>query len=162
MNSDVARGKWQQLKGAVTVQWGRMTGDQLRVIAGRHLQRVGRLHAACGRAQAEVGRQIDRVRRRSRALRGKGGSFGLKEMPMLVGRVLFMGLVALAALLSGSLAANTGTDPRTNPAWQSNAYGTVESIEPDPAASEPPDAIAGAVCRRRWSGSGKKAEVRVL
>lgn len=67
MNSNIARGKWQQLKGAVTAQWGHVTHDPLRVMAGRHLQMVGGLHAACGQARDEVGRQIDEVHLRSRA-----------------------------------------------------------------------------------------------
>jgi uncharacterized protein YjbJ (UPF0337 family) len=73
MNSNIARGKWQQFKGAVTAQWGSITGDHLRVMAGRHLQMVGGLHAAYGQAKDEVGRQIDGVHRRSRALYTRTG-----------------------------------------------------------------------------------------
>jgi uncharacterized protein YjbJ (UPF0337 family) len=73
MNSSIARGKWQQFKGAVTAQWGHATGDRLREMTGRHLQLVGGLDAACGAARDEVGRQIDNVHRRSRALRARTG-----------------------------------------------------------------------------------------
>lgn len=68
MNSNIAQGNWQQIKGAVIAQWGRATGDRSRVHAGRHLQMMGAMHAAYGRVKDEVGRQIDRVVRRSSAL----------------------------------------------------------------------------------------------
>jgi uncharacterized protein YjbJ (UPF0337 family) len=73
MNSDIARGNWQQLKGILTAQWGRVTGDRLRVVTGRHLQLAGRLRVVYGSAKVEIGRQIDGVQRRSRALRAKTG-----------------------------------------------------------------------------------------
>ena len=67
MNSNIVKGKWQQFKGVVSAQWGRVTGDHLLVMTGRHLQRVGGLRAAYGQARDEIGRQIDDVHRRSRA-----------------------------------------------------------------------------------------------
>ena len=73
MNSNIARGKWQQLKGLVTAQWGYATGNHLRVVAGRHLQMVGGLHAAYGRTKDEIGRQIDRVHHRSRTVAARAG-----------------------------------------------------------------------------------------
>jgi uncharacterized protein YjbJ (UPF0337 family) len=66
MNSNIARAEWQQWKGVATTQWGQLTGNHLSVSTGRHLQLVGRLHAACARSKDEVGRQIDAVLRRSR------------------------------------------------------------------------------------------------
>lgn len=71
MNRLIARGTWQQFRGAITAQWGQVTGDHLRVTAGRHLQKMGGMDAACGRALDEVGRQIDGVHRRSDALRAR-------------------------------------------------------------------------------------------
>lgn len=71
MNCNIARGKWQQLKGKVEVQWGRMTRDQLLVVTGRHLQMVGRLDAAYFAAQADIRRELDGVHQRSRASRSR-------------------------------------------------------------------------------------------
>ena len=34
LNSDVLKGKWQQLKGEARVQWGRLTDDDLDQIQG--------------------------------------------------------------------------------------------------------------------------------
>ena len=73
MNGNIARGKWQQLRGTVEAQWGRLTGDPLRVVTGRHWQRVGRLQAAYGEIQNEIGRQIDGVHLRSRVARVRVG-----------------------------------------------------------------------------------------
>jgi hypothetical protein len=34
INSDVLKGKWQQLKGEARIQWGRLTDDDLDQIQG--------------------------------------------------------------------------------------------------------------------------------
>ena len=81
MNSSMARGTWQQLKGRVEVQWGRVTRDPLRVVQGRHLQMIGRLDVACAAVQVEIGRQLDSVQRRSHDNAGRGG-----HRPMLLSR----------------------------------------------------------------------------
>ena len=65
MNCSIAQGRWQQLKGALAAQWGQITGDGLGVIAARHRQRVGELHASTSAAQDEIAREIERIRRRS-------------------------------------------------------------------------------------------------
>ena len=65
MNSAIAYGRWEQLKGAVTAQWGHVTGDPLSVIAGRHRQRVGELRAATGAASDQIAREFERIQRRS-------------------------------------------------------------------------------------------------
>ncbi len=53
---------------------------------------------------------------------------------------LLVGFIAATALFSGSVAADTKAEPRTNPASRSTGYGVIEAIEPDPARSEGPDA----------------------
>ncbi|MEO8135955.1 MAG: hypothetical protein ABI831_18510 [Betaproteobacteria bacterium] len=65
MNSSIASGRWQQLKGALAVQWGALTGDRLRVINGRHQQLTGGLHVAYGIAKDQLARQINGIERRS-------------------------------------------------------------------------------------------------
>jgi len=46
MNLSIAKGNWQRLHGALLSVWGTLTGDPLRVVAGRHRQIAGRLHVA--------------------------------------------------------------------------------------------------------------------
>jgi uncharacterized protein YjbJ (UPF0337 family) len=69
MNINIAKGHCQRLKGALVARWGILTGNRLRVAAGRHQQIAGRLHIAYGIAQRELARQIMTVERRSRERR---------------------------------------------------------------------------------------------
>jgi uncharacterized protein YjbJ (UPF0337 family) len=59
MNWDQIEGKWHQVKGKVREQWGKLTDDDLDVIAGRRDQFLGRLQERYGLARAEAERQID-------------------------------------------------------------------------------------------------------
>lgn len=69
MYSNIAKGHWQRLKGVVVAGWGALTGDHLRVVAGRHQQIAGRLHVAYGMAQRELSRQMTSVEGRPRLRR---------------------------------------------------------------------------------------------
>ncbi|HXC42944.1 MAG TPA: CsbD family protein [Candidatus Dormibacteraeota bacterium] len=59
MNSDTLKGKWKELKGAAKVRWGRLTDDDLDVIAGQADQLIGRLQQRYGIAQDEAQKQVD-------------------------------------------------------------------------------------------------------
>jgi uncharacterized protein YjbJ (UPF0337 family) len=56
MNWDIIEGDWKQFKGHVKAKWGKLTDDNLDLIAGRREQLAGRLQQAYGitRDQAEV------------------------------------------------------------------------------------------------------------
>ena len=69
MNLTIANGYWQRLQGTLLAGWGKLTGDHLRVVAGRHQQIAGRLHVAYGVAQRELARQMVTVERRARVRR---------------------------------------------------------------------------------------------
>jgi len=43
MNWDQVEGKWQQFKGSVKQKWGKLTDDDLDVIAGKRDQLVGKI-----------------------------------------------------------------------------------------------------------------------
>ena len=43
MNSDQLEGKWKQIKGSVKEKWGKLTDDDLDVIAGKQEQLVGKI-----------------------------------------------------------------------------------------------------------------------
>lgn len=58
MNWDVIEGNWAQYKGQVKAQWGKLTHDQVEVIAGKREQLAGRIQEAYGIDQQEVERQI--------------------------------------------------------------------------------------------------------
>jgi uncharacterized protein YjbJ (UPF0337 family) len=59
MNSDQMAGKWKQMKGAVKTKWGKLTDDDLDVIAGQKEQLVGRIQERYGIAKEEAQRQVD-------------------------------------------------------------------------------------------------------
>lgn len=48
MNWDRIEGNWKQIKGTFKEQWGRLTDDQLDVIAGKRDQLVGALQESYG------------------------------------------------------------------------------------------------------------------
>jgi uncharacterized protein YjbJ (UPF0337 family) len=59
MNWDQMEGKWKQAKGAVKQQWGKLTDDDLDVVAGSRDKLVGRIQERYGIAKDEAQRQVD-------------------------------------------------------------------------------------------------------
>ena len=58
MNQDRIQGRWKQWKGKVKEQWGKLTDDDLDVIAGRRDQLLGRIQQRHGIAKDEAERQV--------------------------------------------------------------------------------------------------------
>ena len=58
MNWNRVEGNWQQLRGKVREQWGKLTNDDLDVIAGNREKLAGRLQETYGIAQDEAEKQI--------------------------------------------------------------------------------------------------------
>jgi uncharacterized protein YjbJ (UPF0337 family) len=58
MNEDRIEGNWKQVKGKVKEQWGKLTDDDLDVIAGRRDQLAGKIQERHGVARDEAERQI--------------------------------------------------------------------------------------------------------
>jgi uncharacterized protein YjbJ (UPF0337 family) len=58
MNWDRIQGNWKQMKGKVREQWGKLTDDDLDVIAGRRDQLLGRIQQRHGLAKDEADRQV--------------------------------------------------------------------------------------------------------
>ena len=65
MNQDRIRGRWKQLKGKVQEQWGKLTDDDLDVIAGRRDQLLGRIQQRHGLAKDQAERQLADWERRN-------------------------------------------------------------------------------------------------
>ncbi len=51
-------GNWKQFQGSVKVQWGKLTDDQLEVIAGRREILAGKIQEAYGITKKEAGKQL--------------------------------------------------------------------------------------------------------
>ncbi|MDR6396509.1 CsbD family protein [Herbaspirillum seropedicae] len=58
MNWDIVEGNWKQFKGKAKEQWGKLTDDDLDVIAGKRDQLVGRVQEAYGVSKDEAEKQI--------------------------------------------------------------------------------------------------------
>lgn len=59
MNSDEMRGKWNQLKGSVKLQWAKLTDDDLTAIDGHRDRLVGKIQERYGIAREEAERQLN-------------------------------------------------------------------------------------------------------
>ena len=59
MNSDQLQGKWKQLKGSLKERWGKLTDQDLDVIAGKHDQLIGTIQERYGIAKEEAQKQVD-------------------------------------------------------------------------------------------------------
>ena len=73
MNADQLNGKWTELKGAVRERWGKLTNDDIDVIAGQQEQLIGRIQNRYGIAKEEAQRQVDEWMRMDDSTRRKAG-----------------------------------------------------------------------------------------
>jgi uncharacterized protein YjbJ (UPF0337 family) len=60
MNTDVLKGKWNQLKGKVRRQWGDLTDDDVDKIQGDSEILLGRIQERYGRSREEAEKEVDR------------------------------------------------------------------------------------------------------
>jgi len=63
MNWDRIEGKWKQSMGKVKEKWGRLTEDDLEVIAGKREQLVGKIQERYGIAKDAAERQVEEFAR---------------------------------------------------------------------------------------------------
>jgi uncharacterized protein YjbJ (UPF0337 family) len=59
MNWDQVEGKWKQMKGSVKQKWGRLTDDDLDVIAGKRDQLIGKIQERYGLTKDEAHREVE-------------------------------------------------------------------------------------------------------
>jgi len=60
MNWNIAEGNWKQFKGKVKAQWGKLSDDQLDLIAGKRIELAGKIQEAYGITTDEAEQQIKR------------------------------------------------------------------------------------------------------
>lgn len=61
MNESQFKGKWNQLKGEVKKQWGRLTDDDLTEVEGDYNKLVGKVQERHGDSQEKVKDWIDKL-----------------------------------------------------------------------------------------------------
>jgi len=59
MNWDRIEGNWNQIKGRVKEQWGKLTDDDVEVIAGKRDQLVGKIQESYGITRDEAEKQVE-------------------------------------------------------------------------------------------------------
>lgn len=59
MNWDTIAGNWKKLQGQVKEKWGKLTDNDLTVIAGKRDQLAGLLQQRYGYAKDEAERELD-------------------------------------------------------------------------------------------------------
>lgn len=64
MNWDRIEGNWKQFKGSVKQQWGKLTDDELDMIAGAREKLSGKIQEAYGISKDEVDKQISEWQKR--------------------------------------------------------------------------------------------------
>jgi len=67
MNDDIFGGNWMQFKGKVKEQWGKLTDDDLDVVAGKRDQLLGRLQERYGYARERAEEELSDFERRHAA-----------------------------------------------------------------------------------------------
>jgi len=58
MNEDTIQGNWKQFKGKIKEQWGKLTDDDLDVIAGKRDQLLGKIQERHGMAKDAAEEQL--------------------------------------------------------------------------------------------------------
>jgi uncharacterized protein YjbJ (UPF0337 family) len=58
MNWDQVAGNWKQFRGQVKEKWGKLTDDDLNIIAGKRDQLVGKIQEAYGITKEEAEKEI--------------------------------------------------------------------------------------------------------
>jgi uncharacterized protein YjbJ (UPF0337 family) len=59
MNWDRIEGNWKQVTGRAKVQWGKLTSDDLDIIAGRREQLAGKIQERYGIAKDAADQQVN-------------------------------------------------------------------------------------------------------
>jgi len=58
MNWNIVKANWQQFRGEVKAQWGKLTNDHLDVIEGKRIELSGKIQETYGITKDEAERQI--------------------------------------------------------------------------------------------------------
>lgn len=64
MNKDTIEGNWKQMMGKVKEKWGKLTDQDLEVIAGKRDQLAGRLQERYGMAKEAAEKQVEEFEKR--------------------------------------------------------------------------------------------------
>ncbi|KTC97539.1 CsbD family protein [Legionella erythra] len=63
MNKEIFEGNWEEMKGKIKQQWGRLTDDDLLEIEGDNQEIYGKLTKHYGYTKDEIDKQLERFRK---------------------------------------------------------------------------------------------------
>lgn len=66
MDWNIVEGNWKQFKGKIKEQWGKLTDDNLDVIAGKRDQLIGKIQESYGLTKDEAEKQIKEFEERNK------------------------------------------------------------------------------------------------
>ncbi len=59
MNHDTLKGEWKQISGKIRAKWGKLTDDDMQLIAGKKDILVGKLQERYGHAKDRMEKEVD-------------------------------------------------------------------------------------------------------
>lgn len=59
MNEAILKGKWNQMKGSIKEQWGKLTDDDVTRTEGNYDQLVGKIQERYGYSKERAQREVD-------------------------------------------------------------------------------------------------------
>jgi uncharacterized protein YjbJ (UPF0337 family) len=59
MNWEQVEGKWEQIKGQIRSKWGKLTDDDVKILAAKRHVLVGKIQERYGILKEEAERQVD-------------------------------------------------------------------------------------------------------
>ena len=65
MNAEQVKGTWKEARGKVKEMWGKLTDDDLDVIAGKKDQLLGRVQKAYGVTKEEAEKQVNEFNKKN-------------------------------------------------------------------------------------------------
>jgi uncharacterized protein YjbJ (UPF0337 family) len=65
MNWDLIQGSWKQVTGKAKEQWGKLTDDDLNIVAGRRDQLAGKIQERYGLAMEDAEKQVAEWQRKA-------------------------------------------------------------------------------------------------
>jgi len=69
MNWDQISGNWKQFKGSVKERWGKLTDDDLTVVAGKRDKLAGILQERYGYAKDQAEKELDEFSKAAKSVR---------------------------------------------------------------------------------------------
>ena len=70
MNWDQIEGNWKEFKGNIQQQWGKLTDDQLDIIAGKRAHLAGKIQVMYGIGQEEAENQLNDWQKKQKNIGG--------------------------------------------------------------------------------------------